>query len=141
MKRYVLLSGGLDSTTTAFAVAESGDPVECIAIDAPVGVTSTVEVAKSLLRRSEIEFSVEGKRPALVHCGSCGRPIVIPRRGRIRRWCLGGCLRSIKFHADADVEVMIEKERDRLSGLLCRGVTLPEAAVSLIRRGAGASGS
>lgn len=31
---------------------------------APVGVTDSVEVAKSLLARSEIEFSVqEGKRP------------------------------------------------------------------------------
>lgn len=51
----------------------------------PVGVTTSTEVAMSLLARSEIEFSVqEGKRPAYVKCKTCGRPVKVPKFGTIK---------------------------------------------------------
>ncbi len=44
----------------------------------PVGITTSTEVAKSLLARSEIEFSVQmGTRPQYVTCKDCGWPIKI----------------------------------------------------------------
>lgn len=44
----------------------------------PTGTTTDIEVAKSLLSRSEIEFSVQpGKRPAFVNCKTCGRPVKV----------------------------------------------------------------
>lgn len=44
----------------------------------PTGVTTDVEVAKSLLARSEIEFSVQpGKRPEFVKCETRGRPVKV----------------------------------------------------------------
>lgn len=57
----------------------------------PVGVTSTVEVAKSLLRRSEIEFSTqEGKRPEFVNCRDCGRPVRVGKSGPVPTFCRPG---------------------------------------------------
>lgn len=50
----------------------------------PTGTTTDIEVAKSLLSRSEIEFSVQpGKRPAFVNCKTCGRPVKVPSSGKI----------------------------------------------------------
>jgi len=55
---------------------------------APVGVTDSVEVAKSLLARSEIEFSVqEGKRVALQKCARFGTPFPRARKG-VRHYCI-----------------------------------------------------
>lgn len=50
----------------------------------PVGTTTSTEVAKSLLARSEIEFSVqEGKRPRFVTCDVCGLPVKVPANGKV----------------------------------------------------------
>lgn len=52
----------------------------------PVRVVDDVALAKSLLARSEIEFSViEGKRPAFVNCKTCGRPVKTSRKGNAVR--------------------------------------------------------
>lgn len=61
----------------------------------PVGVTTSVEVAKSLLARSEIEFSVQpGKRPEFVKCKTCSRPIrVRSKKGKLPVKCPGGTYR------------------------------------------------
>ena len=55
----------------------------------PVGVTTNVEVAKGVLARADIEFSVqEGKRPAWVKCQTCGRPIKVrSKKGRLPIKC------------------------------------------------------
>lgn len=48
----------------------------------PVGLTTSTEVAKSMLARSKIEFSVqEGKRPKFINCKTCGRPVKVERVG------------------------------------------------------------
>ena len=57
---------------------------------APVGVTDSVEVAKSLLARSEIEFSVQdGKRPDVIVCRNCKVPFRRPpgKGGARACWC------------------------------------------------------
>lgn len=55
----------------------------------PTGITTDVEVAKSLLARSEIEFSVQdGKRPEFVKCVDCGLPVKVSKKGPIPRKCL-----------------------------------------------------
>jgi hypothetical protein len=70
----------------------------------PVGVTDSVEVAKSLLARSEIEFSVQdGKRPEFVNCKTCGRPVKVPPEGRVPTVCRFGthscaCGNPIRSH-------------------------------------------
>lgn len=52
----------------------------------PVRVTDDVEIAKGLLARSAIEFSiVNGKRPIFVNCKTCGRPIRTSSRGTTPR--------------------------------------------------------
>lgn len=57
----------------------------------PVGVTTSTEVATNLLRRSEIEFSVQpGKRPEFVNCKTCGRPVKVPRFGTLPKTCRAG---------------------------------------------------
>lgn len=57
----------------------------------PTGTTTDIEVAKSLLARSEIEFSVqEGKRPAFVNCKTCGRPVKVPKCGGLPKTCRSG---------------------------------------------------
>lgn len=54
----------------------------------PVRVTDDVEIAKGLLARADIEFSVvPGERPKWVRCSNCGKPIKVSVRGRIRRVC------------------------------------------------------
>ena len=57
----------------------------------PVRETTHVEVAKAVLARSEIEFSVqEGKRPEWVTCKACGRPVKVWKNGLIPRYCPSG---------------------------------------------------
>jgi hypothetical protein len=54
----------------------------------PAGTTTSIEVAKSLLARCEIEFSVQpGKRPEFVTCKRCGRPVKAGDNGRIVTRC------------------------------------------------------
>lgn len=54
----------------------------------PVRETTHVEVAKAVLARSEIEFSVqEGKRPAYVACSQCGHPVKVPKTGAMPTKC------------------------------------------------------
>jgi hypothetical protein len=54
----------------------------------PTGTTTDIEVAKSLLSRSEIEFSVQpGKRPAFVNCKTCGRPVKVRSTGTLPTTC------------------------------------------------------
>jgi hypothetical protein len=54
----------------------------------PVGETTSVEVAKAVLARSEIEFSVQpGKRPAVVSCSVCGYPVKVAPTGAIPKRC------------------------------------------------------
>lgn len=54
----------------------------------PVRETTHVEVAKAILARSEIEFSVqEGKRPQWVKCKDCGAPVKVGRSGAVREVC------------------------------------------------------
>lgn len=74
----------------------------------PTGTTTDIEVAKSLLARSEIEFSVqEGKRPEFVNCERCRRPVRVPARGGIPKRChaknkCDTCGRPIKRHHNRD---------------------------------------
>lgn len=57
----------------------------------PVRKTTSAEVAKAVLARSEIEFSVqEGKRPEWVACKTCGAPIKVSRYGKPRTVCRPG---------------------------------------------------
>lgn len=59
----------------------------------PTGQTTSVEVAKSLLARSEIEFSVQpGKRPTHVACSQCGHPVKVRPTGSIPTRCPEGAL-------------------------------------------------
>lgn len=54
----------------------------------PSGATTSIEVAKSLLARCEIEFSVQpGQRPEFVTCKRCGRPVKVGDNGRIVTRC------------------------------------------------------
>jgi hypothetical protein len=54
----------------------------------PVGETTSVEVAKAVLARSEIEFSVQpGKRPSVVSCSVCGYPVKVASTGAIPTRC------------------------------------------------------
>ena len=54
----------------------------------PVGETTSVEVAKAVLARSEIEFSVQpGKRPEFADCADCGSPYSMPVRGPVSKYC------------------------------------------------------
>lgn len=57
----------------------------------PVRQTTAVEVAKSVLARADVEFSVqEGKRPEWVKCKTCGAPVKAGKKGKIRAVCRGG---------------------------------------------------
>lgn len=57
----------------------------------PVRETTSVEVAKAMLARSEIEFSVqEGKRPEWVNCKTCGTPVKVHAKGGIPTVCRSG---------------------------------------------------
>lgn len=54
----------------------------------PVRESTDVDVAKSLLARADIEFSVvPGKRPEWVRCKLCGEPVRQPNRGKVRTVC------------------------------------------------------
>ena len=58
----------------------------------PVRQTTAVEVAKSVLARADVEFSVqEGKRPAYVVCAMCGRAVPVPVKGRVPSMCRVEC--------------------------------------------------
>lgn len=58
----------------------------------PVRQTTHVEVAKSVLARAEIEFSVQpGKRPEFIVCEVCGRPVKVPQKGRVPVRCRLRC--------------------------------------------------
>jgi transcriptional regulator with GAF, ATPase, and Fis domain len=62
----------------------------------PVRETTHVEVARAVLARSEIEFSVqEGKRPEWVTCKTCGAPVKVGKLGPVRRSCLPGTHRCL----------------------------------------------
>ena len=57
----------------------------------PVRQTTAVEVAKSVLARADVEFSVqEGKRPEWVKCKTCGAPVKVPIKGKLPMKCRGG---------------------------------------------------
>ena len=57
----------------------------------PVRETTSVEVAKAVLARSEIEFSVqEGKRPEWVTCKTCGSPVKVRTSGTVPTQCRQG---------------------------------------------------
>jgi hypothetical protein len=57
----------------------------------PTGQTTSVEVAKSLLARAEIEFSVqEGKRPEWVKCRRCDQPVKVRAYGSLPVQCPTG---------------------------------------------------
>lgn len=58
----------------------------------PVRVVDDVALAKSLLARSAIEFSVQDdKRPTVAHCKTCGLPIKIRRHnGKVPTRCYPG---------------------------------------------------
>lgn len=54
----------------------------------PVRETTDVEVAMGLLRRADIDFSVQpGKRPTMVKCSACPMLFEAPRKGRITKRC------------------------------------------------------
>lgn len=77
----------------------------------PTGTTTDIEVAQSLLARSEIEFSVQdGKRPAFVNCKTCGRPVKVQKRGKVPTVCkpmgcsnCGGRVKGRAGECSADV--------------------------------------
>jgi hypothetical protein len=57
----------------------------------PTGQTTSVEVAKSLLARAEIEFSVqEGERPEWVKCRRCEQPVKVRPYGSLPVQCPTG---------------------------------------------------
>ena len=58
---------------------------------APVGTVTDIDIAKSLLARSEIEFDVlPGKRPAWVSCKTCKRPVEVQKLARVPVYCRPG---------------------------------------------------
>lgn len=63
-------------------------PIKLLSADGVVvGVQTTAEVLKELLRREGVEASVEGKRPMVIPCAECGMPQRVPSVGRISAYC------------------------------------------------------
>lgn len=61
----------------------------------PVKEATDVDVAMGLLRRADIDFSVQpGERPKWVRCRLCGLPVEVKSMGIVRRRCIrkGSCV-------------------------------------------------
>lgn len=90
----------------------------------PVGVSDTTEVAKSLLARVGIEFSVvPGKRPEYVTCTACGRAVKVKPTGSIPKICRDSatCAPAPKFERSGAGESLspeaLEAEHQKLAAL------------------------
>ncbi len=104
----------------------------------PVRKTTSAEVAKAVLARSDIEFSVqEGKRPTVIVCEDCAAVARVPTAGRVHTRCRG--CRSVrpftlKITPDQQdaLDAMVDQASAELSTAL--GISVRVSASYLIRQ-------